>query len=135
MGAKPELKLAWETKVKKDNHHILFFRKNWRKEMWSRRLREHPYMEVLIPTDTLHQQIHKLMDSGIPRPNEYACEMVWHDLEELKLVKLIDKRDGIEQRLNTLIELFNCCGENVDDTVYALVLQKHIVRKFYHGPF
>lgn len=130
----PELKLIWDTKVHKDNHHILFFRRVWREKTWSRRLREHPYVEVMIPSKTLHPYIHKAMDDGIPCPNEFACEMMWHDLEDLRLMGLIDpKRDDIEQRLNTIIELFSYCREDVDGTVKALLTQKYIVRKFYQA--
>lgn len=129
---KPELKLIWNTKVTKDRHHILFFRRSFCKEMWSRRLREHPYLGVMIPADTLHRQIHEAMTNGVPRPSEFACETVWHDLEDLRLMGLADeKTDGIERRLDTLIELFSYCGENADDTIKALLTQKYIVRKFY----
>lgn len=127
-----ESRLNWDNKVKRNSHHLLFFRRKWRKEMWSRRLREHHYMEVKIPADTLHQQIHKIMDQGVPKPNEFACEMVWYDLEDLRKNGIIDTRmDGIEQRLNVLIDLLKCSGEDVDDTVKALLTQKYIARKFY----
>lgn len=132
----PRLELIWETKVKKNCHHLLFSRKNWRKEMWSRRLREHPYMEVKIPSDTLHPLIHKLMTSGVPVPNEFACQYVWCELETLWSMDLIEPyAEGVERRLNTVIELFSYCHEDADETVKALLLQKRIVRKFYEGGF
>ncbi len=89
-------------------------------------------MVVKIPSDTLHPRIHELLSEGVPVPNEFTCEMVWHDLEDLRRVGLIDvKHDGAEQRINILIELLRCCGEDVDETVKALLTQKYIVRKFY----
>ena len=131
---KPKFELIWGNKVPKDTHHILFFRRDWRKEMWSRKLREHPYMMVEVPSNTLHPQIHKIMDAGTPVPSEFACQVAYCDLEDLRMMELIDvKVDGIERRIDTIIEIFKYCGEDIDDTIRALLTQKYIVRKFYQG--
>lgn len=91
-------------------------------------------MKAKIPVNTLHSHIHKTIDGGVPCPSESACRVVWYGLEELRLSGMIDaEKDEIEQKLDVVIGLFECCGEDVDETLKVLLAQKLIVQKFYEG--
>lgn len=113
----------------RDNHHLLWPRKLWHKGIWSRRLREHPYMQARIPMYSMHQQIHQTINS-MPVPNEDICEYCWYELEALRHDGVIDAHtDNIELKLDTLIEILRCCNSNLEVTIASLKWQKQVVHK------
>lgn len=113
----------------RDYHHILYQRRHWL-QPWAKKLREHPYTGGYIPTDTLHRKIHETIHD-IPCPNEDVCELIWRDLEDLRLMGIIDENDNIQQKLNVLIELIPHCGSNLDATLAMLKWQLQVVQKLY----
>lgn len=115
-----------------DTHHICYSRKSWNTQ-WAHKLREHPYMKVRIPRDTLHRQIHDACDTITPPP-EWISEALWFELEELYQNGIVDRHDNIHQRLTVLLaELSEFDDPELGKTVDQLLLQKRIVHRFYTG--
>lgn len=113
----------------KDNHHILYMRRNWDfAEL--KELRQFHYCIIAIPKDTLHRFIHENL-SGVPAPSRLAA------LEALNQLRMLDKRealhdtDSIEKRLTILIALFECVAQPTAD---ALKEQLDLVHRFYNKP-
>lgn len=83
---------------------------------------------------TLHRRLHETIHD-VPCPNEDVCELIWHELEALRLTGVIDvEHDNIELRLSTIIQLLSECHGNLDATIATLKWQKQIVHKFYQAP-
>lgn len=119
----------------KDRHHLLYSRNNWNGRC-ARRLRNHPYMRIRIPTVALHSRIHTRIPD-IPCPAESVCDMIENDLDELGAQNIISTKDGIVRRLDILIQIME--GYNRDpyidlgDTISILRWQRQICRSFYNG--
>ena len=92
-------------------------------------------MQARIPVHTLHKEIHRKMNS-IPVPSPEVCEYVWHELEYLRIARLINAElDGLEQKLGVLIQILSEYKEdNLEATIATLKWQKQIVHKFYQSP-
>ena len=83
---------------------------------------------------TLHKELHKKIHD-VPAPHEDVCEYVWHELEALRLAKVINaEKDNPEQKLFVLIELFSSYDTNLDVTLATLSWQKTVIHKFYQAP-
>lgn len=117
---------------RKNIHHLLYQRRHWSDGgEWARKLRGHAYMQVSIPRDTLHCQIHKTIHD-VPVPNEDVCEEVWQELERLKRAQLINCRaDRADMRLGVLIQILSEYGGNLEATIAVLRWQQQVVQKFY----
>ena len=116
---------------KRDLHHILFQRLHWT-EPWAKRLREHRYMRIRVPRDTLHDYIHdKLHD--VPVPNEDICEATYLELERLKELGVIDiYHDSFEERLDFLIGFWKQY-DNMSFTLEAVRFQARLLKKYRNG--
>lgn len=91
-------------------------------------------MQARVPMYTLHKKIHQTLNS-IPVPNEEVCEMVWHELEYLRMSGVINAEvDNAEQKLSVLIELLEHCEGNLDVTIATLKWQRAVIHKFYQTP-
>lgn len=101
----------------------------WIKSKWSRgyikALRNHAWMKVLIPRDTLHKEIHHQIRS-IPLPEKEDAKRVFELLTRLEASGELDMNAGIEERLEFLV-----ANITTPDTVAALKKQLEIVRQFY----
>lgn len=110
-----------------DIHHLLFQRKHW-SQGYAHALREHPYMKVLVPMETLHRGLHaKLHD--IPVPNGEYCKVAYLELCRRLEAGLLNMDDPPWVRLTFLIELWE---ETCPATVALLEWQKQILYKFYN---
>lgn len=109
-------------------HHILWIRRKWDKASWSHKLRNHPYMKVSIPKDTLHKWIHQAVYE-VPIPREIICQKAYEEIERLYKFGAISDNDNIIKRLDLLIFILKYVA---DDTVAALEAQKEIATRFYH---
>ena len=84
-------------------HHLLWQRKHWNIG-YIHKLREHWYMRVEIPKDTLHRYIHENMEE-IPTPNAVSAKIMLEMLDLLEERGFITPYDDIEKRLAVLLEL------------------------------
>lgn len=110
-----------------DRHHLLWYRREYNKG-WAKRLRDHWYLSVEIPRDTLHRQIHCEV-AHIPVPRVIAIKSALEQLDLLEKFGGISRKDSIEKRLAVLVALFDCIEPPTYD---ALKKQYEIVCKFYH---
>lgn len=119
----------------KDRHHILYSRNKWNGRC-ARRLRNHPYMRIRIPTVALHSRIHARI-SDIPCPAESVCDMIENDLDELGAQNIISTKDGIVRRLDILIQIMEGYNRDpyidISNTISILRWQRQICRSFYNG--
>ena len=109
-----------------DNHHLLYQKRHWNKG-WAQLLRNHWYMQKMIPMETLHREIHSKIHD-IPTPNGKECRIAYEKLEELDAAGMLSDYDPIEKRLDILIDLWK---EGCPATVAILEWQKQVVAKFY----
>lgn len=109
-----------------DYHHFLFQRKHWQ-QGYAKALREHWYMGIYIPRDTLHREIHSKIHD-VPVPNGKDCKKVFEELVMLEREGLINAEDSYYERLDFLIELWQ---EKCPATVEILKWQRDIISKFY----
>lgn len=107
-----------------DRHHIFWCKKDYNKG-WARRLRDHWYCVVKIPTDTIHHQIHHEMDC-IPVPKVFSIKKAFEQLDMLEKYGAIHSDDDIEKRLKVLLALFDCIEPATAD---ALRKQLDIVHR------
>lgn len=110
-----------------DRHHILWMRRSWAKVPSANKLRNHWYMIILIPKNTLHAYIHQQVKS-IPVPREITAAGALRQLELLEQYGAIHETDDIQRRLMIIMALFECCEPA---TYAALKAQSDAVRKFY----
>lgn len=107
-----------------DCHHLL-----WEKRMYSqgyaRSLREHPWLRIYIPRDTLHRWIHHNMRC-IPVPDGKDARKCFELLMRMERVGELDYNANIFVRLNFLIEHLVS-----EDTVNALKKQRQVISEFY----
>ena len=113
---------------KTDRHHLLWYKREYSKG-WAKRIRDHWYLHVEIPRDTLHRQIHYEV-AHIPVPRVIAIKGALEQLNLLEKFGGINKDDSIEKRLMVLMALFDCCEPA---TYNALKKQYDVVCEFYKG--
>lgn len=106
-----------------DTHHLLWTRNEWNRPN-ARKLRNHWYCKVTIPTKTLHEMIHWQIKS-IPPPNEALCKEAFIQLEFLEAFGVIGKEDSIFKKLDVLI---SCLDTGDSETVKALKRQKAVAQ-------
>lgn len=111
-----------------DVHHLLFQRRYW-KRGYAKALREMPYCKMLIPTLTLHREIHAVV-SSIPVPPESECRKAFELTNKALSDGFITEEDTLEERLDWLIWLFQNCPE----TQVCLEIIKDLVHQFYEPP-
>ena len=111
---------------KTDRHHLLWYRREYSKG-WAKRLRDHWYLSIEIPRDTLHRQIHYEV-AHIPVPRVISIKSALEQLNLLEKFNGISRNDNIEKRLMVLLALFDCAEPA---TYNALRKQYDIVCKFY----
>ncbi len=112
---------------KTDRHHILWYRKEYSKG-WAKRLRDHWYLRIEIPRDTLHRQIHYEV-AHIPVPRVISIKNAIEQLTLLEKFGGITRKDNLEKRLLVLLALFDCAEPATHN---ALKKQYDIVCKFYN---
>lgn len=110
----------------KDRHHILWPQHDWNKG-YAKQLRDHWYMIVPVPMNTLHHKIHHNI-MRIPVPRGICAKDALFQLEMLDKHGALHPYDNIEKRLMVIMALFDCCEPA---TYAALEEQMNIVRKFY----
>lgn len=115
--------------VKQDVHHLCWPKKKWCRG-YLKALRDHWYLKVTIPKQTLHAKIHHLI-KGIPLPSGWAAKEAYKQIVNLEHYSAIHNYDTVEKRLELLISLFSCCSQPTAD---ALTEELNIVRKFYNRP-
>lgn len=109
-----------------DRHHLLWPQHDWNKGC-AKALRDHWYMVVQIPMNTLHRTIHyEIMNIPVPR-GCVAKDILFH-LNTLENYHAINSDDTIEKRLTVMMALTECVEP---ETYSALKQQLDIVRKFY----
>lgn len=113
----------------KDKHHILWPQHDWNKG-YAKELRNHWYMTIPIPMNTLHHMIHHEI-THIPVPRGIAAKDALKQLELLERFGALHTYDNIERRLMVIMALFDCCEP---ETYNALKKQQELVRKFYKTP-
>lgn len=108
-----------------DKHHIVWSKNDFSKG-WPKRLRDHWYLCVKIPRDTLHQEIHcKVSHIPVPKPSNIKIALA--QLAILEKFGGICQEDDIEKRVNVLCALFDC----VEPATYeALKAQLDIIHEF-----
>lgn len=104
--------------------NLLWIKKRWGKG-YAKALRNHAWMKVLIPRDTLHKEIHHQIRT-IPLPTEEDTKRVFDLLVSLEASGKLDMDANIEERLNFLIEHLT-----TQETLDALRKEREIVRQFY----
>ena len=112
---------------KTDRHHLVWYKRDYSKG-WAKRLRDHWYLSVEIPRDTLHRKIHYEI-AHIPVPRVVAIKGALEQLDLLEKFGGIGRDDSIEKRLMVLCALFDCCEVK---TYEALKKQYKLVCGFYH---
>ena len=110
----------------KDRHHILWPQHDWNRG-YAKQLRDHWYMVIPIPMNTLHRKIHHEI-SHIPVPRGFIAKQALEQLAMLERFGALHPYDNIEKRLMVIMALFECCEP---ETHAALKHQQNIVRKFY----
>ena len=110
----------------KDRHHILWPQHDWNRG-YAKELRNHWYMVVPIPMNTLHRTIHHEI-VHIPVPRGFIAKQALEQLDMLERHGALHPYDNIEKRLMVIMALFECCEPA---THAALKRQQDIVRKFY----
>lgn len=110
---------------KTDRHHLLWYKREYSKG-WAKRIRDHWYLHVEIPRDTLHRQIHYEV-AHIPVPRVISIKGALEQLNLLEKFGGINKDDSIEKRLMVLMALFDCCEPA---TYNALKKQYDVVCEF-----
>lgn len=113
----------------KDRHHILWPQHDWNKG-YAKELRNHWYMTIPIPMNTLHHMIHHEI-THIPVPRGITAKDALKQLELLERFGALHTYDNIERRLMVIMALFDCCEPETYD---ALKKQQELVRKFYNAP-
>ena len=113
----------------KDRHHILWPQHDWNKG-YAKELRNHWYMTIPIPMNTLHRMIHHEI-THIPVPRGITAKDALKQLELLERFGALHTYDNIERRLMVIMALFDCCEPETYD---ALKKQQELVRKFYNAP-
>ena len=105
-------------------HHLL-----WGKQMYSQgychALREHPWLRIYMPRDTLHRYIHHSM-TCIPVPDGKDARKTFEYLMRLERAGKLDYNANIFERLDFLIDQLK-----TPSTVEALQKQRQIVLNFY----
>lgn len=110
-----------------DRHHILWYHSEYDRG-WAKRLRDHWYLKVEIPKDTLHRQIHHEV-VHIPVPRAISIKAALDQLEMLNKFGGISGEDSLEKRLLVLLAIFECIEPN---TYNALKKQYDVVYRFYN---
>lgn len=111
-----------------NNHHILFCRKKW-STGHAKLLRCHRFMQVKIPSESLHEQIHAAV-SGVPVPDLSRCKMAYEVLEELDRRGALHHNTDLAHRIDLLLCIWSGYS-NMDDTLDALQRQREIAHTFY----
>lgn len=114
----------------KDQHHLCYQKKFWRKSPGTQRLRDFHYCKVYIPRDTLHKRIHALVPI-VPVPKDINALAALTQLRLLEQAGAISDEDNIERRLMLLAALFDCIEQPTAD---AFREQSKIVQEFYKKP-
>jgi len=109
-------------------HHLLWQRKHWNIG-YIHKLREHWYMRVSIPKDTLHKYIHENMEE-IPTPNTVSAKIMLEMLDLLAQTGFITPLDDIEKRLLVLLDLI---PYDESDMRMAIKKQLRLVRNYNEG--
>lgn len=103
-----------------DAHHLL-----WEKRMYShgyaRALREHPWLRIYIPRDTLHRWIHHNMRC-IPVPDGKDARKCFELLMRMERAGELDYKADILERLDFLIEHLTS-----EATVEGLKQQRNLI--------
>ena len=100
----------------KDLHHLLWCRRPW-SHGYAQGLRNHRYMVIKIPCETLHRPLHRHIQC-IPVPDGRLCHIAVDRLDEAMRRHDIDiQNDPPSVRLQFLIELL---GDQAASTVKAL---------------
>lgn len=111
---------------KTDKHHIL-----WPRSLWStgylKELRQHWYLIVDIPTETVHKTIHREMYGVPPANGEVTKDIVTH-LKILERQGVLSKEDSIVRRLTIITALCDCIAPK---TASALKQQLEIASQFF----
>lgn len=110
-----------------NRHHLVWYRRDYSKG-WAKCLRDHWYLHVEIPRDTLHRKIHCEIDH-IPVPRAISIKSALDQLQMLEQSGGIHREDNIERRLMVLCALFECIEPKTYD---ALKKQYDIVCEFYN---
>lgn len=110
-----------------NRHHLLFFKRAWAKGT-GENLRELPYFSYYLPVKSLHDDLHALMHSGIPYPENggrlVASAYRW--IEAAMTAGDLSDSDSVPKRITVLIKLFAASPE----TVHALRRQLAIITAF-----
>lgn len=108
-----------------DVHHILWQRRHYNCG-WSKRLREHPYLRLLVPRETLHRKIHEYV-GDIPCPPEADCKLAYMSIEAGLISGRLQPDDSLTKRIIELLEIW----KDTDTRTYsALERQLEVVVSF-----
>lgn len=110
---------------KMNKHHLLWPRTDWAIG-YAKELRQHWYLVVDIPMNTMHQAIHREI-YGIPPVDGSKAKDILQQLKLLEKQGVLKKNDSIVKRLTVLIALSDCLAP---DTTEALKEQLSIATQF-----
>ena len=113
----------------RDWHHCLFQKRHW-KSGWAKCLREHEYCGARIPKNTLHRFIHEGVHD-VPVADGKSCRIAVEAINDWLEHGLIGIDDPIDQKLETLIKIFNV---NEPKTAKVLKKQLEIIRNYQRPP-
>ena len=114
----------------KDYHHLLWYRKTWCKEQ-AKKLREYPYLKIIIPRKSLHQFIHCAIPSGIILPSERSCKTAYKALEiAARKGKIDPKNDSPSRRLQFLINIWKD-DPTAAATIEGIAYQQQIFNRYF----
>lgn len=114
----------------KDQHHLCYQKRYWRKTPGALLLREFHYCKVYIPRDTLHKLLHNHI-LEVPVPKDVNALAALTQLRLLEQAGAIGDHDNIEKRLQLLAALFDCTEQPTADAFRA---QARIAHEFYTKP-
>lgn len=112
----------------KDEHHLLYTRKDWSSGS-AKVLRRQSYCKVRLPRD-LHEKLHAEVPS-VPVPGGNSVKHALDQMDYLAHFGAISEKDNVEKRLLVLIALFDCVEQPTAD---ALRKQLKIIREYYKTP-
>lgn len=112
-----------------NKHHILYCRKTW-DSGYAKKLRNHWYLQAIIPAKDLHEEIHRFLNS-VPLPPPNRCVEAYKVLNDLDRKGVLDNReDTLMARISLLLSIW-ACHHDTKATCAALRVQKAIAEDFY----
>lgn len=109
-----------------NRHHILWQQRHWNYG-YAKIIRNHEYLVVPIPANTLHREIHEYV-GDIPVPKVRHIKEALDEINRLLKLGAISLDDPLLNRIDLLIFMWDYVEP---DTVTALKKQRKVVARFY----